>query len=403
MYNTTLYTDLKSYFRRYVDTDETEIGFLVIYATGTHFYKQYQSYPILHITGDFATGKNRRLDLLKLFCLNPIILSSPTLPSLFRLIEESSGTILIDEADDLLRFRDMETLLLVGYKNGGQIPRSVRDSSHEMEFRPTMFNVYCPKVLVTREGLPSDALKSRSITIITFPKSEDSKVPDILRDEDFSEGRELRKSLDSLLAKLDKPDSQDIGLNLSGRDSEIFDCIEDVAVLYGEDAITDLHDFIEEIYIPETGYTTMMTLNEDLIRILYQNWDIPGRIYLTDIKTNLQIRSGDYRTTSEKQIAGSLRGLKFELGRDGKGTYVNRNEEHLKKLLRRYSIVTNDSESFISISSDSKPILDVQGNTLQTLCVEDVADEAKSSNGRPKRRYLREQFSSILERIRLRG
>ena len=77
MNNEQLYKDIKSYFKSFIDTDETEISFLVLYATGTHYFKEYETYPILHITGDYETGKNRRLDIMELFCLEPIILTNP--------------------------------------------------------------------------------------------------------------------------------------------------------------------------------------------------------------------------------------------------------------------------------------------------------------------------------------
>jgi len=285
MNNEELYRDIKSYFKCFIDTDETELSFLVLYATGTHYFNEYESYPILHITGDYETGKNRRLDVMEIFCYKPTILTNPSLSSLFRLIHENKGTILVDEADGVIVHQDFENALLAGYKKGGQISRSKRT---DKDFTPEMYSVYCPKVVVTREGLPSDALRSRSVTIITFPKTKGSMVPDIMREKDKQEGQELRSRLDSLCLQTKILESSDFNLNLSGRKAEIFDCLSDVAFMYGEEAIHDLKNFVEKIYIPETDYTTMMTLNEDIIRVLYDNWESATKIYLKEIKTNLQ-------------------------------------------------------------------------------------------------------------------
>ena len=117
--NEQLYKDIKSYFKCFIDTDETELSFLVLYATGTHYFKEYETYPILHITGDYETGKNRRLDVIEIFCYKPTILTNPSLSSLFRLIHENKGTILVDEADGVIVHQDFENALLAGYKKDG--------------------------------------------------------------------------------------------------------------------------------------------------------------------------------------------------------------------------------------------------------------------------------------------
>lgn len=371
MNNEELYKDIKSYFKSFIDTDETELSFLVLYAIGTHYFHGYESYPILHITGDYETGKNRRLDVMEIFCYKPTILTNPSVSSLFRLIDENKGTILVDEADGVLVHRDFENALLAGYKKGGQISRSKRT---EKDFTPEMYNVYCPKVLITREGLSSDALRSRAVTIITFPKTKGSMVPDIMREKDKLEGLELRKELDSLISQREILEPCNIELNLSGRKAEIFDCLTDVASLFGQEAIDDLKKFVEKIYIPETGYTTMMTLNEDLIRILFDTWDSEKKIYLKDIKANLQQRSGDYINTHEKQIAGSLRGLNFELARDSRGTFVVRDSKILERWLERYPVSKDDSES-------------------------NVANVAKSDIDRPKRVSKWDRLHSIRKRL----
>jgi len=42
MNNEELYKDIKSYFKSFIDTDETELSFLVLYATGTHYFDGYE-------------------------------------------------------------------------------------------------------------------------------------------------------------------------------------------------------------------------------------------------------------------------------------------------------------------------------------------------------------------------
>lgn len=194
-----LYTDLKDFLRKYVHAPESEIGLLAQYAIATHCYEDYQCFPILHIQGDSVTGKNRRLDLLKYLSYNPKILLTPSTSSLMRTIDEKRGTIMIDEADSILNFRENENIFLAGYKRGAKTSRSMKDPTHNKGFRTVEFELYCPKVLVTRNGIENDALISRCITIITLPKPANSNVPHKLPKEAEIEGKKLKEKISTLI------------------------------------------------------------------------------------------------------------------------------------------------------------------------------------------------------------
>ncbi|NIQ16600.1 MAG: hypothetical protein GTO02_20100 [Candidatus Dadabacteria bacterium] len=152
MNNSELYLYQKSYLRKYLDTKERELGLLANYATATHIYDKYQNFPILHFLGDFQTAKNRRLELLDPICLNPTIVTNSTLPSLFRTTDEYKGTIMLDEADYILGFNEIKNFLLSGYQKGVKITRMVPDNKHEKGYRPVDFEIFGPKIIVTREG-----------------------------------------------------------------------------------------------------------------------------------------------------------------------------------------------------------------------------------------------------------
>ncbi|MDA2919921.1 hypothetical protein MYX76_10580 [Desulfobacterota bacterium AH_259_B03_O07] len=187
---------LMRYLRKYIfTTNEAELALLATYAIATYLYDLFPAFPILHIQGDFETGKGRRLELLSILCNVASILVTPSVSSLFRTIDETEGTILLDEADESLKDKLILNILLAGYKRGAYVTRSVRDSAHPKDFRPEKFAVYCPKVIVTRNGIDNDALHSRCITIITSPKPKDSEVPDILPAEAFSEGKDLKERI----------------------------------------------------------------------------------------------------------------------------------------------------------------------------------------------------------------
>lgn len=395
---TIVYKDVKSYFRRYVETDETEIGMLALYGTATHLYKDYQAFPILHITGDYETGKNRRLDLLHGICLNPIMLSDASLPSLFRSIAKEGCTIIIDEADSFLKYGKFENFLLAGYKKGGKISRAKKDDNHPDGFKPVYFEVYCPKIVVTREGIQSEPLNSRAITFITFPKSEDSSIPDILPPAALEEGAELKARVETLGLDRAVVDSSGIELGLRGRSAEIFDCIKDVASIYGEEAIGDLREFIERKYIPETRYNTMFSFHEDLIRVLNDLCNSGETAYLETLRERLENENDDYANTTVKRIGKVLRSLHFELDRDNQKTYVTRNSKLLDIWNERYLSDQKERHSTEVPSLDIAHEVDLPTDDVEKrVGVESVVE---SAIGESRHRKATELVAKALSRLR---
>lgn len=339
MTNETLYKDLKSYFEKYVDTNELEIALLVQYSCATHLYGRYMNFPILHITGDYGTGKNRRINLIRKICYVPIFNSGQTSAYLFRTTEETRGTIIIDEADSILLYPEVKTFLLSGYEQESTIPRMVQDSTHIMGYRRQEFNIYGPKILITREGTDDDALNSRFITLVTLPMSADSKVPAILPPQASKEGAELLARVQKIITNFADSNSGNVSLGLRGRDVQLFECLKDTACLFGDEAIQDLKDFIKQKYIPASVYDTMLTIQQELILALIHCWDSEQRAHLTTIASMVEHANSDYRGVSSQRIARVARSLGFDVGeRDRAGYYITPNDNLLRILRDRYGI-----------------------------------------------------------------
>ncbi len=371
MDNETLYRDGKSYFDKYVDTNKKETGLLFLYASATHVYENYQNFPILHFLGDYQTGKNRRLELLDPLCLNPSTYANATLASLFRTTDGKRGTIILDEADSLLGIVEIKNFLLAGYQKGVTIPRMVPDSTHPKGYRPEKFEIYGPKVIVSREGTDDEALNSRSIIIITLSKSADSIVPDTLPKEAVEEGKELKKRVEIMISNIGDINSEDVDLGLRGRDAQLFECLKDVAALYGNEAVNDLRIFVDQDYIPDSKYNTMLTIQQDLIRALDDCWINGNVAHLTTLASKLEVNSSDYRNVGSKRIARVLRSLGFKTDeRDNRGQYVSPNSELMKLLKTKYQIEDKLSDAGVS-SVDNTDI------------------------GRPKRKSTVDKFDSI--------
>ncbi len=378
-----LYLALIDFFIKYLYASDEEIALLALFAAATHFYQGHNTFPILHITGDFETGKNRRLDLLKLVCYMAEIYISTTPPNIYRSIEKKGGTYMIDEADEMINSRQGSEILLAGYKKGSSVPRQSRDDNDKGGYRSNNFSVYSPKVLVTRNGIKDDALYSRCITIVTTPKPNDSNIPDVLPNVAYNEGKLLNETLSQLMKHNEEFQP---ALKLRGRNFELFSPLDEAAQIFGDDAVDDLQEFIDIVYLPQRRNTTIMTPQEDLVNILNDLWNHGHKAHLTVIKELLLERSSDYKFTNEKDIATRLRSLNFEVKeRDNQGYYVTYNPGMIKLWKDRYlpDMTTNEIDE--SIKGPEK-----SSNS-------DIDDISKSGTPRANRESLLDKMQSLLD------
>ena len=364
--NEELYKDIKSYIKTYLDTSNREVSLLVLYSSATHVFSKYRNFPILHITGDFETGKNRRLDLIGTICFNPSTYVNPSYPSLFRKNDEEEGTIMLDEADELIGEKVMKGFFLSGFQKGYKVTRVVADDKHDKGFRTVEFEVYGPKVIVTREGTEDEALNSRFITIVTLPLSKNSHIPYTLPEKAFEEGASLKKRIERMFKKHEIIESYDLNIGLTSRDAQVFECIKDVAYILGQDAVKDLKEFIAVDYIPESMYNTAMTLQEDLIKEIDKYWSRGEMARIATIKNKLDVISSDYRSLSNKAIARAIRSLGFKTKPDNQSTIVLPNSKLLDVLKVKYGLIQDETNS-------------------QNLNLESVGSGEESERVRPQR------------------
>ena len=108
-------------------------------------------------------GKTRALEVLELLVRRPWRTIVPSTAVLFRVLEQSAPTLLLDEAE-VVQGRgdaaaDVRALLQSGYRRGALVPRCVGDSNEVRNFR-----VFGPKVFALIGQLPA-ALFDRCIPV----------------------------------------------------------------------------------------------------------------------------------------------------------------------------------------------------------------------------------------------
>lgn len=152
--------EIKNFIHKYLDISPVFEQIASYYVLFTWLYDKFNEVPYLRALGDFGSGKSRFLQTIGLLCYKPIFTGGATTPSpIFRIINETNGTLIIDEAD--FRFSDMSSdivkILNTGYQKGIPVLRSEGQGTFEVK----AYDVFCPKIIATRETFTDKALESR--------------------------------------------------------------------------------------------------------------------------------------------------------------------------------------------------------------------------------------------------
>lgn len=167
----TMLADVEQFVRRFLWLPNPDHYLVVaLWIMSTHALDAFARTGYLAITSpERMCGKTQALELLEALCARPWKIDGPpTEAVLFRKIEASTPTLLLDEVDLLVkagdqRFAAIASMLNSGYKRGATVPRCVGEGA-SMETRD--FSVFCPKALagINARTWP-DTLRSRCLPI----------------------------------------------------------------------------------------------------------------------------------------------------------------------------------------------------------------------------------------------
>jgi hypothetical protein len=145
----------------YVIMSAESKGALALWALHTHCFNSFSHSPRAAITSpEKGCGKTLTLDFLNCVVSRPLSTANATAAVIFRIVEMSSPTILIDEADTFLNENmELRGILNSGHRRGGTVMRTIGDD-HE----PRQFSTWAPAAIAMIGRLP-DTLNDRSIVI----------------------------------------------------------------------------------------------------------------------------------------------------------------------------------------------------------------------------------------------
>jgi hypothetical protein len=155
-----LLPELVATIRECVDLPDHDLQVISAFVLCSWFPDRLQIAPYLWLVGPLSSGKTTILKLLQALCRRAFLVGDLTPASLYQLPNLLSPTLLIDENDlgDSLVSATIRHLLRIGNTPGMPVIRNGRT-----------FDMYCVKILASREPPSDAALASRSIIIGSSP------------------------------------------------------------------------------------------------------------------------------------------------------------------------------------------------------------------------------------------
>ncbi|MGC8937275.1 MAG: hypothetical protein ACP5KV_07965, partial [Candidatus Methanomethylicaceae archaeon] len=185
-------------WEEYVEIDDPrEYLLFALWDAGTYFHTLFNTYPYLYIGGMKRSGKTKVLTVHSCLAFNALFSNNMSTSSIFRLIQNARGTLLIDETEKLSnpeRALEFRSILLSGYKRGALVYRVEKTKKEVLV--PEAFEVYSPKALANIHGL-EDVLEDRCITTI-MKRGKNQKITNKEVELESELWSELRSGLHQL-------------------------------------------------------------------------------------------------------------------------------------------------------------------------------------------------------------
>jgi putative DNA primase/helicase len=157
---------------RYVVMKPEHVATLALWAMHTHCFNCFGHSPRAAILSpEMQCGKTTTLDVLACLVDGPLPTANTTVSAIFRIVEMSAPTLLIDEADTFLKDNEeLRGILNSGHRRDGQVTRTVGED-HE----PRQFSTWAPAAIAMIGRLP-DTLTDRSVVINLRRRKSTEKI-----------------------------------------------------------------------------------------------------------------------------------------------------------------------------------------------------------------------------------
>lgn len=244
---TALLALVQEFIHRYVDLSPAFEEVAAHYVLMTWGYDTFNEVPYLRVRGQYGSGKSRFLLTVGSLCFKPIFASgASTVSPIFRLIDQVSGTLVVDEADFWATDERAEIVKILNNGNARGFPVLRSEVTPQKEFNPRAFDIFGPKIVATRHRFEDEALESRCLTEVLGGRPLRKDIPISLPHTFHEEAETLRnKLLRFRFRRFGSPEGKDLNasLGVEPRRAQILAPLLSVAST--EDARARLRAFVE--------------------------------------------------------------------------------------------------------------------------------------------------------------
>ena len=196
----TLLRQLENFVARFLILPEGSVFPLAAWVMATFIFDSFGAFPYLCVLSPTKQcGKTRLTEVVCLLAANAYRTVGVSEAALFRLIEQSAPTLILDEAEALTgksdRAEAIRALLNAGNRRNITVPRC-QGNSHELK----LFSIYCPKVIVAIGNCP-DTIRDRSIVLMMQRRKPGEQVERFLARRVEPEAQALKGELESFIGR----------------------------------------------------------------------------------------------------------------------------------------------------------------------------------------------------------
>mgnify|MGYP003441249989 FL=1 len=361
--------EIRTFINTYLDVSEVFEQIATYYVLFTWLYDRFNEVPYLRAIGDYGSGKSRLLHTVGSLAYKPIFTAGATTVSpIFRILDESKGTLVLDEADfghsDMTS--DIVKVLNTGYQRGTPVLRAEGKGTYDLR----TFEVFGPKIVATRETFKDKALESRFFFLDMGSSSLRKDIPRTLDESFYQQAQQIRNKLlmwrfDNYFKPLNKREELIEGIHprLNQIVVPLLTIIKDLGIR------EQLKGFIVK-YNSELVADRGMSWESDIVlavlRLEYQKKLTEPTVKEITDELNREIDIGE-DTLQPRKVGWYLRAklqLKTEKTRRGFILNIARNRKRLDMWKERYGITVEDisgeDENVVNVVEETKncPMID---------------------------------------------
>ncbi len=330
-----LVKSIRLFVHKYLHISELFEQIITYYILFTWVYDRFNELPYLRVLGDYGTGKSRFLKVVGSLCYKPIFANGAiTTSPIFRIIEMTNGTLILNEADFHMSetWSDITKILNNGFETGFPV---LRTESHGKSFEVCSFNVFGPKIIAARDRFVDQALESRFLTEEMGNVELRKDIPINLPDTFWEEALKIRNQL--LMWRFQNYDRVKLNNLLvnNGIEPRLNQIAIPICSIIGDEKIqSDLRQMIigmNKQILKDRGMTKEADIIEAIIKLQQVELSIEPTVKMITTMYN-DGKSEKEQITSKKMGWWLRTKLNFTLERNRDGYFLS--QENINKVMR---------------------------------------------------------------------